>query len=162
MCASELEALPRTHHCGTFPLTGTSGSGSIGTCCGSFFGFCSDVHTCHTPASDGWSGEKNPGGLRGGVKKKNIRNVISAHMKQTCFHLTRLLRHKGKYSLRKFIKIEIKQSKVYILLLIKLAVQQPVSEIKLSSPHCIKTIIMGKAALCSQSNTTSFLLFTQP
>lgn len=105
MCASELEALPRTHHCGTFPLTGTSGSGSIGTCCGSFFGFCSDVHTCHTPASDGWSGEKNPGGLRGGVKKKNIRNVISAHMKQTCFHLTRLLRHKVKYSLRKFIKI---------------------------------------------------------
>jgi len=62
-----LEPRPRrTHRCGTCPPTGTSGSGSIGTCCGSSFGSCSDAHTCRTPASDGWSAGRNPEkGMRG-------------------------------------------------------------------------------------------------
>lgn len=54
----------RTHRCGTCPPTGTSGSGSTGTCYGSSFGSCSGAHTCRIPASGGWSFEKNPGGKK--------------------------------------------------------------------------------------------------
>lgn len=68
-----------THRCGTCPLTGTSGSGSIGTCCGSSSGSCSGAHTCHTPASDGWSAEKSPGGMEGKQKRKHVN---TAHMQK--------------------------------------------------------------------------------
>lgn len=56
-------ALPRlTHRCGTCPLTGTSGSGSTGTCCGFSFESCSGAHTCRIPALGEWSSEKSPAG----------------------------------------------------------------------------------------------------
>lgn len=49
------------YHCGTFPQRGTCGIGSTGTCCGSSSGFCSCVHTCHTPTLAWWSSWRNPG-----------------------------------------------------------------------------------------------------
>ena len=54
------------------PQRGTSGSGSIDTCFGSFSGSCSGVRTCRTQASGEWSSGKNP------VSEKQV--VIILHM----------------------------------------------------------------------------------
>lgn len=82
--SSVSSALNSCYRCGTCPQRGTCGIGSTGTCCGSSFGFCSDVHTCRTPASAWWSSWRTPG--RDSDKYCGCQLHLQLQLKITCKH----------------------------------------------------------------------------